>query len=204
MLKSTQRKRGPFPKSSQKPIFIPLQDGAHSATCCDTTRHTLTQPLHTPNLIFSPQTEQVRSGLTVPLNLTSRGVHRREERRAKGLSIYLTGPGHLEDGKRWREGILAGSIQVMGVCVWGVEAMEKEIVVFDIRDKTGGRCWLKPMATGSPGWSVKYSPDGSPAAPVNTPAVMCAHGMAPFKCMRAPLAAGIKKIKGGCSFFFFF
>lgn len=35
--------------------------------------------------------------------------------RAKGLSIYLTGPGHTEDGKRWRERILAGSLQVMGM-----------------------------------------------------------------------------------------
>lgn len=34
------------------------------------------------------------------------------------------------------------------------------------------------------------------------PAVSGAHGMAPFKCMRAPLAAGIKKIKGGRSLFF--
>lgn len=54
----------------------------------------------------------MRSGLTVPLNLTSRGIH---EARARGLSVYLTGPGRIDDGQRWREGLLAASIQVMAV-----------------------------------------------------------------------------------------
>lgn len=103
---------------SHKLIYLPIQGHTLTMTCCDTPRHTLTQPLPlfcTPNFIFSPSEKQVRSGLTVPLNLTSRSIHQCEEHRAKGLSIYLTGPGHIEDGKRWRERILAGSKQVMGM-----------------------------------------------------------------------------------------
>lgn len=47
-------------------------------------------------------------------------------------------------------------------------------------------------------------PRDSAAVPLNTPAVMCVHWMAPFKCMRPPLKASIKKIKGDCSFIFIF
>lgn len=72
----------------------------------------MTQNLHRPKLHLSPQRRQVRSGLTVTLNLTSRGVRKQ---RAKGLSVYLTGPGRIDGGERWKEGLLAGSIQVMGM-----------------------------------------------------------------------------------------
>lgn len=54
------------------------------------------------------------------------------------------------------------------------------------------------------GQPVKYSHDDSPAGPVTTPSVMGVHGIAPFKCMKAPLAASIKKIKGDCWFLFQF
>lgn len=84
----------------------------------------------------------------MPLNIATRGLHKHQEHRAKGLSIYLTGPGHIVDGKRWRGRILAGSVQVMGISAGSRGNGER--YSGPLYQRPGRRC-PGPMATGSPG-----------------------------------------------------
>lgn len=157
--------------------------------------HTMTPPLHISNLIWSPQRKPVRSDLTLPLNLTSRGIEERKQHCAKGLSINVTGPGH-EDGKYGGKGYWHYE---WWVCVWGIEAMWKEIMLLHIRAKTE-----ETLSRNDGQWLVwlvcEIWPQWLTCSPCQCPAVMCGEGMAPFKCMKASLTASIKKIKGDCSF----
>lgn len=90
--------------------------------------------------------------------------------------------------KLWLSGLRAG-------------LMEKDIAVLYIRDwVTIVQNWW-PLAGLVSLWNIAQR---LILVPLNTPAVMCVHWMAPFKCMRLSLKASIKKIKGDCCFIFFF
>lgn len=138
----------------------------------------------------------MRSGLTVPLNLTSRGIQQHQECRAT-RGVRLSDRPVTHKGKKKMEG------EDTGRFVRRAEAMQKEIFVFYIRDKArggGGRTdghWLA--------WLVcEIWLQGFTCSHCQYPWCHECPWMAPFKCMRGPLPARTKKIKGGCSIFYYF
>ena len=68
-----------------------------SPACYDATdTHLQNMYIHLTSSLPLPETSEVN--MAVPLNLIFTG--KCDEHRAKELSIYLTGPGHTDDGKK--------------------------------------------------------------------------------------------------------
>ncbi len=133
----------------------------------------------------------------MPLNPTSRGIHKWEQCCAKGLSIYLAGSGHREDGRGRRERYWQ-LLHKWWVCVLAAEAMEKEIVVLYISDRGHPVQKRWPRVRLVNPWNMALMAHLKPMIITRLSCVV--HGLVPFKCMRAPLKASIKKIKGHCIF----